>query len=496
MDLKKHISFQWKVFLPMVVFLWIVIIGTLLWQIDRVRNVRDDMMYEQLSMVGSAMAELSEMQDSTGLERMANFAGKYFRSDEHYDPLSIWIMDMNTDTLVKRYGYSINADYIMPKEKQGTITIEADKLNPDFDEDTRFIYTMHAAPLSDKRIYVLHNYTKHMQEMMDANFTNFWLIFIVIGLLTTLVVYVTTSYFGKNLKLLRNFVYEASKNPNFILTDDVPLPKNELGDITRQIIDLYTQRNTESKLRESEQSMTHSVLEQNTKIKYELTGNINHELKTPIGVIKGLVDTLVANPDMPEEQRKKFMLNMKNHTDRITNLIDDLTAISKLDGIGKFPNTVAIDFNTFITTFVNYLEISRTLRDKMTFSYELPSHCVVEANESLLQTVLLNFVKNSVAYSEGTMCKLIVTKEDSDFYYFAYYDNGVGVPPEHLPRMFERFYRVNVGRSRNLGGTGLGLSIVQNAIIAFGGDVSVQNHFPSGLEFNFTLPKYKGEKSE
>ena len=494
MALKKRISFQWKVFVPMVATMWIVIIGTLLWQIDRVRSVRDDMMYEQLSMVGSAMVELSEQQDSLALDRMANFAGRYFRNDEHYDPLSIWITDMNTDTLVKRYGYSINADYVMPKEKQGTITIDADKLNPDFNEDTRFIYTMHAAPYSVKRIYVLLNYTKRMQEMMEARFTNFWLIFIAIGILATLVAYVTTSYFGHNLKLLRNFVNEVSKNPNYILTNDAALPKNELGDLTQDILNLSTQRDTESKMRKQEQKLTDSVLAQNNQIKYDLTGNINHELKTPIGVIKGLVDTIVANPDMPEEPRRKFMLDMKTHMDRLTDLIADLTAISKLDGMGKFPNTVAIDLNKFLKSFTDYLDLSHVLRDKMTFSYDISEHCVIEANEPLLQTVLLNLVKNAVAYSGGNMCKLIETKEDSDFYYFAFYDNGVGVPEEHLNRLFDRFYRVNPGRSRNLGGTGLGLSIVQNAIRAFGGEIKAGNHFPSGLEFNFSLPKYK--KSE
>lgn len=496
MALKKRISFQWKVFVPMVVCLWVVIIGTLLWQIDRVRSVRDEMMYEQLSMVGSAMAELSEQQDSTGMDRMANFAGKYFRNDEHYDPLSIWITDMNTDTLVHRYGSSINTDYKMPKEKQGTIEIDADKLSPDFDEDTRFIYTMHAAPFSDKRIYVLLNYTKRMQQMMTARFTNFWLIFLAIGFLATLVAYVTTSYFGNNLKLLRNFVYQASSDPDFMLTDDVPLPHNELGDITKEIIKIYTQRTAESEKREEEHRIAQQALEEKERIKRDLTGNINHELKTPIGVIKGLVDTIVGDPNMPEALRRKFMIDVQNNVGRLTNLIEDITAITKLEAGGRYSNTKEIDFNDFVGKFSEFLDKSNVLQDKMTFTYELPERCMIEANESLLQTVLLNFVKNSVAYSEGTMCKLITTKEDNDFYYFAYYDNGIGVPPEHLPRMFERFYRVNSGRSRNLGGTGLGLPIVEATIKAFGGSIEVLNHFPSGLEFNFSLPKYKGEKSE
>lgn len=497
MALRKRISFQWKVFVPMAVCMWIVIIGTLLWQIDRVRNVRDEMMYEQLSVMGTALVELCEDQDTAGVDRFAEFSARYYRTNEPYDPLTIWITDMNTDTLVKNFGNTIRPGFKMPKEKQGTMTIPADQLNPDFDDEARFIYTMHAAPFSDKRIYVLLNYTKHMQAMIEARFTNFWLVFVAIGILATIMAYVTTAYFGRSLRLLRNFTYQASNDPNFILTDDVVLPHNELGDITKQIIKIYTQRTIESERREEEHRLAQSALEEKERLKRDLTGNINHELKTPVGVIKGLVDTIVANPDMPEATRRKFMIDVQNNVTRLTNLIQDITAITKLEAGGKYSVTQKLDFHDFAESFSEYLDTSGVLQDKMTFTYDIPKHCMINGNESLLNSVLLNFVKNSVAYSEGTMCKLILTKEDDDFYYFAYYDNGIGVPPEHLPRMFERFYRVNAGRSRNLGGTGLGLPIVEATIKALGGKIEVLNHFPTGLEFDFSLPKYKGtEKSE
>lgn len=477
----------------MVVAMWAVILGTLFWQMDRVRSVRDEMMFEQLSMIGTRLVELyDEQQDSTEVENFANFAANYFRGDEHYDPLNIMIMDMNNDTsAIKRIGSTINPGFKIPKDKQGAMMIPAEQLNTEFDEDTRFLYSMHAAPFSDKKILLVLCYTKPMQDMINARFTNFWLVFVAIGILATLMAYVTTSYFGKSLKLLRNFAYQASNDPNFILTDDVVFPHNELGDITKEIIKIYTQRTVESEKREQEHRIAQKALEDKERLKRDLTGNINHELKTPVGVIKGLVDTIVSNPDMPDNTRRKFMTDIQNNVDRLTNLITDITAITKLEAGGKLSNIKEIDFHDLVYKFSEFIEKGGVLQDKMTFTYDVPLNCKIEGNESLLHTVLLNFVKNSVAYSEGTMCRLIMTREDDDFYYFSYYDNGIGVPAEHLPRMFERFYRVNAGRSRNLGGTGLGLPIVEATIKACGGQIEVLNHFPTGLEFKFSLVKSK-----
>lgn len=490
MDSKRHISFQWKVFVPVTVCMWVVIIGTLIWQIQRVHSLRDEMMYEQLSMLGTALVEISEDNDSIGFDNMAHFISKYYSQNEHYDPMNVWVVDMTTDSLVRSYGSTIRPGFKMPKAKQGTLTIPPEHLNPDFDDDGQFIYTMHAAPFSDKKIYVILNYTKGMQEMMEARFTNFWLVFIAIGILATIVAYIITSYFGKSLKQLRTFA-QASNDPKFILTDEIELPDNELGDITKQIIESFNQRTNESERRKKEHEIAKHAMEEKERIKRDLTGNINHELKTPIGVIKGLVDTIVKSPDMPEPLRQKFMSDIQKNVTRLTDLIEDITAITKLEVGAKLPSTKEINFRDFVKEFSDYLENNNVLQEKMTFNYDLPEHCIIDANESLLHTVLLNFVKNSVAYSEGSMCRLIFTKEDEDFYHFAYYDNGIGVPPEHLSHLFERFYRVNAGRSRNLGGTGLGLPIVETSIKAYGGYIEVLNHFPSGLEFNFSIKKHK-----
>lgn len=173
-----------------------------------------------------------------------------------------------------------------------------------------------------------------------------------------------------------------------------------------------------------------------------------------MGVIQGYIDTLVENPDMDIETRDKFLYKTQENVYRLSALIADITAITRLDNGEKLVNVTDVDFHDLVFSFENMLQETGLLQS-MTFTYDVPLQCMVLANEPLMHSVLLNLVKNAVAYSRGTTCRLELDHEDDDFFYFNFYDDGVGVAPEHIPHMFERFYRVNGGRSRDCGGTGL-----------------------------------------
>lgn len=126
----------------------------------------------------------------------------------------------------------------------------------------------------------------------------------------------------------------------------------------------------------------------------------------------------------------------------------------------------------------------------MKFFYDIPLECNVTGNYSLLQGMICGLIKNSASYSGGTEIHLNMISENERFYVFSFSDNGNGVGEEHITHLFERFYRVDTGRSRKMGGTGLGLPIVKSTVVSFGGTISVRNRSQGGLEYIFSLQKW------
>ncbi|MDE6503406.1 MAG: HAMP domain-containing histidine kinase, partial [Muribaculaceae bacterium] len=146
-----------------------------------------------------------------------------------------------------------------------------------------------------------------------------------------------------------------------------------------------------------------------------------------------------------------------------------------------------VDMNILLADLTDEIDDSGIGGD-MTFIYDVPAHCLVCGSETLISAALMNLVKNAVAYSKGTEMGVLFTGKTQSHYSFVFYDNGIGVGAEHLSRLFDRFYRIDSGRSRKTGGTGLGLAIVKSTFINMGGTVSVRNRVGGGLEFNFTIP--------
>ncbi|MDE6469146.1 MAG: HAMP domain-containing histidine kinase, partial [Muribaculaceae bacterium] len=183
----------------------------------------------------------------------------------------------------------------------------------------------------------------------------------------------------------------------------------------------------------------------------------------------------------------------QEHVDRLVNLIADVSAITRLEEGGELIATEELDYHDIAYTISSDLEESGAL-GQMSFSFDVPLDCKVNGNYNLLSGMIINLCKNAASYSKGTMCELVCTGSDNKFYFFEFRDNGVGVGEEHIEHLFERFYRIDAGRSRKAGGTGLGLPIVQNTVLAHGGTITVENGKPSGLVFKFSLPKFRPAK--
>ena len=229
--------------------------------------------------------------------------------------------------------------------------------------------------------------------------------------------------------------------------------------------------------------------EEQIRLKRQLTQNIAHELKTPVSSIQGYLETIVNNENLPKEKMNVFLERCYAQSNRLSRLLRDISVLTRMDEAANMIDMEKMDISVLVTNIVN--EVSLELEEKhITVVNSLKKEIQIRGNYSLLYSIFRNLMDNAIAYA-GNNIQIHINcfREDEKFYYFSFADTGVGVSPEHLNSLFERFYRVDKGRSRKLGGTGLGLAIVKNAVILHGGNISAKNSQGGGLEFVFTLAK-------
>ena len=220
--------------------------------------------------------------------------------------------------------------------------------------------------------------------------------------------------------------------------------------------------------------------EEESRMKRQLTQNVAHELKTPVSSIQGYLETILSNPDLAPEKRQST---------RLTGLLRDISVLNRLDEASDMFDLAEINISRLIGEIEN--ECSKDMSDKQIESkLILPGNPIVYGNYSLLYSIFRNLYDNAIAYAGNNITITInCYKEDPKYYYFSFADNGIGISEEHINRIFERFYRVDKGRSRKVGGTGLGLSIVKNGVNFHKGQILAKNRPEGGLEFLFTIKK-------
>ena len=319
-------------------------------------------------------------------------------------------------------------------------------------------------------------YNNDLTNSLKADQHYIWFALITMAVLITLL-YRFIIRLDTNITKLRIFAGRADHNESLETEDLAQFPDDELGEISESIIKIY------KRLQKTKE-------EQNV-LKRQLTQNIAHELKTPVSSIQGYLETITANPDMSEEIKAQFLDRCFAQSQRLASLLQDMSILNRLDDGTEMMQFENID----IVQIVKQIKRETTLQlyeHNMEFDDRLPEKIEIEGSQSMVYSIFRNLTDNALAYSgDGTIITLSAEETPEGQWHFSFRDNGIGVESKHLERLFERFYRVDKGRSRKMGGTGLGLAIVKNAVILHGGTISASHNDGGGLRFDFTLNKTK-----
>ncbi len=223
-------------------------------------------------------------------------------------------------------------------------------------------------------------------------------------------------------------------------------------------------------------------------LKQQLTENIAHELKTPVSSIKGFLETILQG-NIDKAKTADFLQRAYLQSSRLADLINDISLLTKIEEASTLYLVEKADINELIRDISVELELQ--LKEKnISLELALPEFLPINGNPVLLYSIFRNLFDNAIRHGGNDLTiRVDQYLEDKEFYYFSFSDTGIGVPASDLPRLFERFYRVDKGRDRKSGGTGLGLAIVKNAVQFHKGEISVRNRVGGGLEFLFTLSK-------
>lgn len=230
------------------------------------------------------------------------------------------------------------------------------------------------------------------------------------------------------------------------------------------------------------------------RIKADLIANVSHELRTPLTAIKGYVETIEDGAYDTPEEKLRFLNIIKKHTDRLINIVSDLLILSEIEN-KENKYTVEGSKKSFETVSINnilnscYDSFKQKIKDKnIIFEKNMSELPQTSGNAFLLEQAFLNLIDNSIKYTPDGGKVGVRTMRDNNHLNIEIFDTGIGIPKESIPRIFERFYRVDKDRSRKEGGTGLGLSIVKHVINLHDGDIMVESELSVGTKFTIQLP--------
>ena len=350
-------------------------------------------------------------------------------------------------------------------------------------ETTHIDYFYYAKQYSDKFIRVALPFDIDLKKSLNADIY-FILFLLVLFLIAAGIIFMLYDKLGRSVLLLKNFVQKAeegiySKDQLSALEDEISA---EIGTKILNAYSLIEEKNEEIEIQK----------ESTKEIKMQMTNNIAHELRTPVSSISGYLETLIKFKDQLEPERAAFYLNRAYlQVGRLSNLIRDISLISQIESPQRhFPReniNLREMLNDLILDYNEQIE-----KESVQIKLNIPSTVNINGNFTLLQAIFSNLIDNSIKYGKQNNTVHIhinLTSTTPTHYHFSFYDEGIGVAQEHLLNIFNRFYRIDLGRSRSMGGSGLGLSIVKNAVLYHNGEISAHSSEEAsvGLTFYFSI---------
>ena len=278
-------------------------------------------------------------------------------------------------------------------------------------------------------------YSSTLQDLLEADWS-FLVVMISITLVMSIVAYFTTRKLGKDIERVNRYEAEQERN----------------------------------------------------RLKRQLTNNINHELKTPVASIQVCLETLLSGINLSEEKRQELIERCYANNDRLRRLLNDVSLITRMEDGSALIGKERVVINDIIDEVAKELEMLPE-DERLLLHTDFSDEVIIDGNPSLIGSIFRNLTENAIAYSEGRNIYISLLENNDKLCRIRFEDDGKGVEQKHLSHLFERFYRVDKGRSRQKGGTGLGLAIVKHAVQFHGGTITVTNRPNGGLRFEFTLSK-------
>lgn len=471
-----RLTYHHRLFLGLVAFLWLMLMCFAVFQYHREKQFKAESLNIRLQTINDRIFE--------GLVRNDTVFASLSTIPDNIPGLRISIIDANGKIVYDNSLDSLPGTNHLDRKE----IAEAMKRGEGYalrrhSESTGGTY-FYAAKRGDG--YVVRSampYNVSLNQLLAADYAFLW-VMIVVTIIMCIIGFFATRRVGRHIGRLNRFAESAERGERIFDTE--PFPHDELGDISNNIVRLYARLQQAITDRDHEHRLAIHEQAEKIRIKRQLTNNMNHELKTPVASMQVCLETLIQHKNLPEEKRNEFIARCYAANERLRKLLADVSVITRMeDGGGTIERTPVniCDIASEICSEYDIMAKEKGVVISNGITYGQP----ITGNASLLESVFRNLIDNALAYSGANHIELKQKDTDNGYLSIVVADNGSGVAPEHLPHLFERFYRIDKGRSRQVGGTGLGLSIVRNAVAWHGGTITVENRREGGLAFTFTL---------